>query len=153
MIRKSSTCHWGIYPHNPVNLTFTAVRRQREKKGLSEEEWRDDVNWRLKKDTKTFTKWHVCVFYWNILSRAGSSNLSRYGTPYFCHRAVTAVHTMPLWNCSFPKEFKEFYFLKGPTNSQLIEKLSHSFNMFRHYCVILREFAVPCQLTQVCQMQ
>jgi len=56
MIRKSSTCHWGIYPHNPANLTFTAVCRQREKKSLSGEEWRDDVSWRLKRDTKTFTE-------------------------------------------------------------------------------------------------
>ena len=33
------------------------------------------------------------------------------------------------------------YFLQRPTNEQLIDKLSHSY-IFRHYCVILREFVV-----------
>ena len=32
-------------------------------------------------------------------------------------------------------------FVQWPTNAQLIDTLSHSY-MFRHYCVILREFVV-----------
>jgi len=38
-------------------------------------------------------------------------------------------------------------FVLWPTNAQLSHKLSHSCYMFRHYCVIFREFAVsncPC---------
>jgi len=82
----------------------------------------------------------MCVLLKQPLSCRAQYNLSRYGTPYFYHRGVTAVHMMPPINCSFPKEFKECYFLQGPTNAQLIEKLSHSSYVLRHYCVILREF-------------
>ena len=42
-----------------------------------------------------------------------------------------------------------YYFVQWPTNGQSIDKLSHSSYMFRHYCVILREFVViviTCQL-------
>ena len=35
-----------------------------------------------------------------------------------------------------------YYFVKWPTNAQVIDKLLHSCYMFRHYCVILREFVV-----------
>ena len=35
-----------------------------------------------------------------------------------------------------------YYFVQWPTNAQLIEKLSNSSYMFRHYCVIFREFIV-----------
>jgi hypothetical protein len=35
-----------------------------------------------------------------------------------------------------------FILYNEPTNAQLIHKLSHSPYMFRHYCVILREFVV-----------
>ena len=38
--------------------------------------------------------------------------------------------------------FLFYYFLQWPTNAQLIDKLSHSSYMFRHYCVIIREFVV-----------
>jgi len=40
-----------------------------------------------------------------------------------------------------------FLFLKLPTNAKLIDKLSHSSYMFRHYRVIVRELVVstlPC---------
>jgi len=35
-----------------------------------------------------------------------------------------------------------FCTMNQPTNAQLFHKLSHSFYMFRHYCVILRELVV-----------
>jgi hypothetical protein len=35
-----------------------------------------------------------------------------------------------------------FYFVNYQKNAQLIDKLSHSSYMFRHYCVILREVVV-----------
>ena len=38
--------------------------------------------------------------------------------------------------------FHFFCFVQWPTNAQLIDKLSHSSYMFRHCCVILREFVV-----------
>jgi len=34
-----------------------------------------------------------------------------------------------------------YYFVLGPTNSQLTHKISHSY-MFRHYRVIFREFVI-----------
>ena len=40
------------------------------------------------------------------------------------------------------------YFVHWPTNAQLTDKLSHSSYMFRHYCVILREFVVSLIPTQ-----
>jgi hypothetical protein len=46
-----------------------------------------------------------------------------------------------------------YYFLQWLTNVQLTDKLWHSSYMFRHYSVILREFIVPCQVMQICQMQ
>jgi len=36
---------------------------------------------------------------------------------------------------------------KEPTNAQLIDRLSHSSYMFRHYCVILEEFVVSTLLS------
>jgi hypothetical protein len=45
-------------------------------------------------------------------------------------------------NCRFENLTSLFYFVKWPTNAQLIDKLSHSTYMFRHYCFILREFVV-----------
>jgi len=38
--------------------------------------------------------------------------------------------------------FLNFYFVQLPTNALLFHKLSHSSYMFRHYCVILRDFVV-----------
>jgi len=34
------------------------------------------------------------------------------------------------------------YFVLLPTNAKLFHKLSHSFYMFRYYCVILREIVI-----------
>jgi len=39
-------------------------------------------------------------------------------------------------------QYSIFYFIQWPKNAQLIDKLSHSFYMFRHCFVILREFVV-----------
>jgi hypothetical protein len=43
-------------------------------------------------------------------------------------------------NNNTEKIYFYFYFVKRPKNEQLIDKLSHSSYMFRHCCVILREF-------------
>jgi hypothetical protein len=120
MIRKSITCHWDTYPHNPANLTFTAARRQREKKSLPGEEWMDDVSRRLKNTQKysqndmgmtliyiyIYICVCVCVFYWNILPRAGPCNLSPYGTPYFYHRGEKLFIRCPVLIDNFRKNVR-----------------------------------------------
>jgi hypothetical protein len=45
-------------------------------------------------------------------------------------------------NSNYPFFVFFYLFLLWPTDAQLIEKLSHSSYIFRHFCVILREFVV-----------
>lgn len=97
MIIKSVTCHRDIYPHNPVNLTSTAVSSQREKKNLPEDEWRHKVGLRLKNRQKKIhriTLVYICTYmcYCNSLSRIWPRNLSWYGT--VCATVVTTLVKM-----------------------------------------------------------
>ena len=52
-----------------------------------------------------------------------------------------------LRSLSYIQTYCSHYFVQWPTKTQLINKLSHSSYMFRHYCVILRQFVVSPPLT------
>jgi len=56
-------------------------------------------------------------------------------------RAVFPFDSKFQRECSGNKDLF-YYFVQLLTNTQLIDKLSYSSYMFRHYCVILSEFAV-----------
>jgi len=61
-----------------------------------------------------------------------------------CHVRSLRIVITNLFYYAVPCIF--YYFVQWPINAQLFHKLSRSSYMFRHYCVILREFVVSCQL-------
>jgi hypothetical protein len=76
----------------------------------------------------------------NFLSAPNGSVIHRTSYSVGTRFSSTAVN----WPVLEPKYLRIIFFIlyNEPTNAQLIDKLSHSPYMFRHQCVILREFVV-----------
>jgi len=56
-------------------------------------------------------------------------------------------HVIKAFCVCLKKRFFLFYFMQLPTNAQLINKLSHSSYVFRHYCVFFRGLGVSTSVS------